>query len=791
MTDLTEQPVTGRMPGPEFLGRRRELAELRAGLDRAGLDTMAGRPAARCRVLLVAGRPGSGRTALAEKFATELVAEGGHRNGVLRARLTGPGGVPEPLERTVRELLAALGVRPPVGADEGELIDVLHEALSGRQAVLLLDDVASAEQLADLVPEGRDSLVLAVSTGPLTGVPDVRPCTLGGLDRQTAVRLLARGAGPVRIANDPGAADRLAELCGDRPAALVLAAGWLAAHPEATVADALHRLEAPEAESGPRAKFGTGPAAGPAAERHQAAPARENGPVNGPATGPGSVPEEAGAAREEAPPGPGEAGDLADEPLRRAFHLAHSALPPPAARLLRLLVLAPAGLLDAHTAGALAGCPFGVARAALAGLAAAGLLRRTHPTVVGGAQAVAGDAGADAPDAGGAGDAGDEEYAVPGCFDPLLRALLRHRERPEEVLLARARMLERTVRRLRACQAVTEPRGSAARAWLADQPAPLRFPGPAAANRWLVAHRTALLAAARLAVADGKLDTLARRLLAALGHALLAHLGEEEAAPDLYRLHEYALTVADRQRLPGERAAALLSLGDLDVRAGRPAAALERYRAALEAARGEREQRRGEESLAGRAMESLGATYGGGGDWPRAADWYGRALALYQARDDLAAVARLQGRAADALTRAELWDEALRGWRAAAAAHRRRGETGQQAAALARAAEVQDVAGWPEDALRTGEEALRLAARAGDLPLQAALRARLADCAERCGRHAEARQHRFAAARLPGAASGNAGGPEAPGDPGDFPSPGDSGAPGRPGDLGEPVDLGG
>ncbi|RKN44045.1 hypothetical protein D7294_08265 [Streptomyces hoynatensis] len=700
---------------PEFLGRRRELADLRAGLDRAGLDTMAGRPAARCRVLLVAGRPGTGRTALAEKFAAELVAEGGHRNGVLRARLTGPGGVPEPAERAVRELLAALGVRPPVGADDGELIDVLHEALSGRRAVLLLDDVASARQLAELVPDGRDNLVLAVSTGPLTGVPDVRPCTLGGLDRQTALRLLARGAGPVRIANDPSAADRLAEACGDRPAALVLAAGWLAAHPEATVADALRRLSAAR-----------DPAFAPPEDPEAAGAA---GPGEGEGGGRADPPKDQEAA--EVPAG---AGDLADEPLRRAFLLAHSGLPAHAARLLRLLVLAPAGLVDAHTAGALAGCPFGVARATLADLAAAGLLRLARPTVVGGAEAGAGDG---------------EEYAVPGCFDPLLRALLRHRERPGELLLARARMLERTVRRLRACQAVTEPRGSAAREWLAGQPAALRFPGPAAANRWLAAHRTALLAVARLAVADGELDTLARRVIAALGHALLAHLGDEEAAPDLYRLHEFSLTVADRQRLAGERAAALLNLGDLDARAGRPAAALDRYRAALEAARGEREQV--EDSLVGRALESLGATYASGGDWPRAADWFGRALALRQARGDLAAVARLQGRAADALHRAGLWDEALRGWRAAAAAHRRRGETGEQAVALARAAEVQDLAGWPEDALRTGEDALRLAARAGDLPLQAALRARLADCAERCGRPAEARQHRSAAARLPAA----------------------------------------
>src|SRR3954464_11190307 len=48
--------------GRGFAGRRRELLALRADIDRAGLDTIAGRKAARSRVLLIAGRPGWGRT---------------------------------------------------------------------------------------------------------------------------------------------------------------------------------------------------------------------------------------------------------------------------------------------------------------------------------------------------------------------------------------------------------------------------------------------------------------------------------------------------------------------------------------------------------------------------------------------------------------------------------------------------------------------------------------------------------------------------------------------------------
>ncbi|MGW4735908.1 hypothetical protein ACWEQC_43350, partial [Streptomyces shenzhenensis] len=74
---MTDQAVdTGgvQLSGPpaaegQFLGRTRELKELRADIERAGLDTIAGRKAPRARVLLVAGRPGSGRSALAGELA--------------------------------------------------------------------------------------------------------------------------------------------------------------------------------------------------------------------------------------------------------------------------------------------------------------------------------------------------------------------------------------------------------------------------------------------------------------------------------------------------------------------------------------------------------------------------------------------------------------------------------------------------------------------------------------------------------------------------------------------------
>ncbi|GAU66331.1 hypothetical protein SSP35_02_07040 [Streptomyces sp. NBRC 110611] len=657
---------------PGFAGRHRELRELHAEIARAGLDTLSGRKGARSRVLLIAGRPGSGRSALAERLLGELA--GDYPDGVLRAVLTGPGGERPGTARIARDLLAALGERPSPGADEDELTERLRGALAGRRALLFLDDAPGADAVAPLLPDAPDCLVVVVSQGPLTGIPDVRPCVLGGLDGPACVEILSRYAGPTRITVDPRTAESVAEECGGQPAALILAGAWLAARPKASVSDLRQGLRAV--------------------------------PL------PGDLP---GSGR----------------PLFRAFQLAAAALPAAAARILRLSTLAPAGLVDAQIASALAGCSVAVAATVLDDLAALGLLR---PVPAEGGR----PPGPPLPDA-----ALHTPYRLPGSLAPLARALLDAHERPADVQLARARMLERTVRLLHSCRAMAEPAGSPARRKADGLPRSLRFSSRAAAAHWLRSRRGALLDAAGVAVADGGLDTLDRRLMAALTRTLLAHEGAEAAAPDLYGLHELVLRVAERRGLAREQAAALLNLADLDGRAGRPEQAAVRYRGALEAARSARDP-----VAAGRALESLGGTYAELGDWQRAADWYGRALELRLARGERADAARLHGRTGAAYACAARWDEALAEWRAAARTYRRLGDPAGRARAVGEMAGVQERAGRPEEALRTCLEALETARKAEDGRVEAELRLRIADTLDRLGDPTAARLHRDVGERL-------------------------------------------
>ncbi|MCX5197585.1 tetratricopeptide repeat protein [Streptomyces sp. NBC_00249] len=645
----------------DFVGRRRELKELREDIARTGLDTLSGRKAKapRARVLLVAGRPGSGRTALAEAFVREVA--GDYPDGLLRVRLTAPGGEPVATERAVRTLLEGLGQPTPPGAGEDDLSAALRDALVGRRVILLVDDAADPHQVDALLPDTPECLVVVTAEGPLTGIPDVRPCTLGGLDTHSAVAMLSRLIGDTRVAVDPRAAESLAEECGGQPAALALAGGWLAAHPKAAVADVAKQLH-------------------------------------------------------DMPPG-------ITGPLGRTFRLVYESLPQPAQRTLRLLPLAPAGILDSHTASALAGCSVAAAQSTLEDFAGLGLVRTAR----------------------------DGLFLLPGCLAPMLQALLEAKERPAEVQLARARMLERTVRLLTSCRAMTEDAegdeesGDRLRERLDGMPRALRFPDRRAAATWLDTRLPALTASAAVAVADGGLDTLARRLVAALVRALAGHRGTAAAAPELYGLHRLVLDVAERRDLHREQAAALLNLADLDAETGRTQEALERYRAALVAGKAAKDP-----YATGRAMESVGGAYMELADWPRASDWFGRALSQALARGERADEARLYGRLGNVHTYAGRYGEALRSWRAAAAGYRRLADVPGQAKALSEMARVQEYAGRPEESLHTCREAIELARRAGDLRLQAALQVRLADTLDRLGDPAAARLHRSAADRLLG-----------------------------------------
>ena len=124
--------------------------------------------------------------------------------------------------------LHALGVderRQPTAEDE--LGALFRSTLSGKGALVVLDNAASAEQARALLPGTAGCLVLITSRNLLSGLTardGASRITLRSLDPGSATALLARIIGPELARRGPDAPGDLARLCGFLPLALRIAA---------------------------------------------------------------------------------------------------------------------------------------------------------------------------------------------------------------------------------------------------------------------------------------------------------------------------------------------------------------------------------------------------------------------------------------------------------------------------------------------------------------------------------------------------------------------------------------
>ncbi|MGR6322497.1 BTAD domain-containing putative transcriptional regulator [Micromonospora soli] len=196
------------------------------------------------RVQLIDGMAGSGKTTLAVHVASAL----GDRfpDAQLFIDLHGHSErAPVTPAAAVDTLLGQLGVPPrriPVDL-EGRLA-VWRTELANRRAVVVLDNAASAAQVAPLLPNGPENLVLVTSRRRLIGLDGGRPSSLPVLDLDEAVEMLGRVAGPERVAAEPAAAAEVVRRCGHLPLAIRLAGARLAHRPRWRVADLAARLAA-------------------------------------------------------------------------------------------------------------------------------------------------------------------------------------------------------------------------------------------------------------------------------------------------------------------------------------------------------------------------------------------------------------------------------------------------------------------------------------------------------------------------------------------------------------------
>ncbi|MFI5778325.1 ATP-binding protein [Nocardia sp. NPDC051570] len=190
------------------------------------------------------GMPGVGKTALAIRAAHELADRFPDGQYFVELHAHTPGQpIADPSE-VLAGLLTDLGIDPRSLPDTLETRrNLWRDRLADKRILLVLDDAHGPAQIEPLLPGGGGSVTIVTSRRRLVALDGASPLALEVLDPDSAVRLFASLAhrsitgDTAQAATDLAAAERIVELCGYLPLAIVLLAGRLAHHSAWSIAD--------------------------------------------------------------------------------------------------------------------------------------------------------------------------------------------------------------------------------------------------------------------------------------------------------------------------------------------------------------------------------------------------------------------------------------------------------------------------------------------------------------------------------------------------------------------------
>ncbi|AXK35275.1 nb-arc domain-containing protein [Streptomyces armeniacus] len=224
-----------------FVNRGSELAALDAVLRAAPPESRL----APMVITAIAGAAGVGKTALAVHWAHR--ARDAFPDGTLYADLRGYDlRARKTPEQVLGGFLHALDIAPTRIPVELEARAALFRTLlASKRVLLVLDNVATADQVRHLLPAADRSLVLVTSRSRLSGLvarDGAARMTVDHLTPEESLRLLAEIVGAERVAAGEHAARQLTELCDQLPLALRIVAERAVTHPHHTLADLVDEL---------------------------------------------------------------------------------------------------------------------------------------------------------------------------------------------------------------------------------------------------------------------------------------------------------------------------------------------------------------------------------------------------------------------------------------------------------------------------------------------------------------------------------------------------------------------
>lgn len=219
----------------DFTGREALVEQAEAAL-------VDGDDQAAVRVVVLAGKAGIGKTAVAMHVA-HRVAEHRFPDGQLFCSLAGMQRTPIDPCDVLGRFLRALGMPGSSIPDElDERAEMYRSLLSGRQLLVVLDDVAAVRQVMPLLPGSGSCAVILTSRVRLTEISGAKVLDVDLLQPENALDLLGKVIGEERVSGESTAAAALVRMVGGLPLALRIVAARLAARPHWSLASMVGRL---------------------------------------------------------------------------------------------------------------------------------------------------------------------------------------------------------------------------------------------------------------------------------------------------------------------------------------------------------------------------------------------------------------------------------------------------------------------------------------------------------------------------------------------------------------------